>query len=117
MWKIRVHTRDYQKGFLLSLIFKTKKKRLPMQWKKMWLGDLTVTVLLNKQENNMKITTTITAKEKNDTLNAIKFDPCTYINCGEIHCDDCPLQDVAEALRRAQEDYERVINKIEIESE
>ena len=63
----------------------------------------------------MKIITTMTAKEKNNTLDAILFDPCTYIQCDEIYCDGCPLHTVTEALRKAQEDYEKAINKITIE--
>lgn len=65
----------------------------------------------------MKITTTITAEEKNKTLEIVMFDPCTHILCGEIDCDECPLQAVGEALRRAQEDYARVIEKIVVEGE
>lgn len=60
----------------------------------------------------MKIVTTITADEKNNTLDGILFDPCTYIHCGEIDCNDCPLHTVTEALRKAQEDYEKAINKM-----
>jgi hypothetical protein len=63
----------------------------------------------------MKIIATMTAEEKNKTLEGVLFDPCTYIHCGEIDCDECPLQDVARALRKAQEDYENAIDKITIE--
>ena len=63
----------------------------------------------------MKITATITEEERVKTLENIMFDPCTHIKCGEVNCDACPLQGVSEALRRAQEDYARVINNITIE--
>ena len=63
----------------------------------------------------MKIITTLTAEEKKKTLDMILFDPCTHILCSEINCDECPLQNVAFALRKAQEDYENTINKIKIE--
>ena len=65
----------------------------------------------------MKITTIITTEERDKTFQGIMFDPCTYIQCGEIDCDACPLHAVAEALRRAQEDYAKVLNKITIEGE
>lgn len=63
----------------------------------------------------MKITTTITEEERIKTLENIMFDPCTHIKCSEIVCDACPLQGVSEALRRAQENYARVINNITTE--
>ena len=63
----------------------------------------------------MKLTVTITNEERSKTLENIMFDPCTYIKCGEVECEACPLQGVSEALRRAQEDYARAINKITIE--
>ena len=63
----------------------------------------------------MKIKTTLTAEEKNKTLERAIFDPCARIHCGEIDCEECPLQDVAIALRKAQENFENAINKIEIE--
>lgn len=63
----------------------------------------------------MKITATITAEERKKTLENILFDPCIHIKCGELDCDACPLQGVSEALRRAQEDYVRVMDHITIE--
>ena len=65
----------------------------------------------------MKITTIITAEERDRTLEGIMFDPCTHITCGEIDCSNCPLQDVGEALRKSQENYARAINKITVEGE
>ena len=65
----------------------------------------------------MRITTTLTAKEKNKTLEGVMFDPCTHIQCSEIDCDECPLQAAGEALRRAQEEYARVLDKIVVEGE
>ena len=63
----------------------------------------------------MKMTITITEEEVNKTLESIMFDPCTHIQCSGIHCDSCPLQTVSEALRKAQENYAKAINKIAIE--
>lgn len=65
----------------------------------------------------MKIITTLTAEEKNKTLESVMFDPCTHILCSEIDCDGCPLREVGEALRRAQEDYARALNKMVVEGE
>ena len=65
----------------------------------------------------MKMIFTITTEETSKTLESIMFDPCTHIQCSGICCDNCPLQGVAEALRRAQENYARVINKITIEGD
>ena len=65
----------------------------------------------------MKIITTLTVEEKEKTLDSVLFDPCTYIYCGEIDCDKCPLRDAARVLRKAQEDYVKVISKIKIEGE
>lgn len=62
----------------------------------------------------MRITTTLTAKEKNKTLENVMFDPCTHIQCNEIDCDECPLREAGEALRRAQEEYARVLEKIAV---
>ena len=63
----------------------------------------------------MRIIATITAEEKNKTLENILFDPCIHIKCHEIDCETCPLWGVAEALRSAQGDYVKAIDKIEIE--
>ena len=63
----------------------------------------------------MKITTILTAEERDKTLEGIMFDPCTHIQCSEISCEACPLQEVGAALRRAQENYARAINNIAIE--
>jgi len=65
----------------------------------------------------MKIIVTITATEQHDTLEAIMIDPCIHIQCGEIDCEECPLHTAAQAFRRAQEDYAKVINKIIIEGD
>ena len=65
----------------------------------------------------MKITITITKEEKDKTIEGIMFDPCTHIQCSGVHCVNCPLQSVGEALRKAQENYARAINQITIEGE
>ena len=65
----------------------------------------------------MKITTTITAEERDAALDDIMLDPCLHIQCGEIDCEECPLHTAVKALRKAQEDYEKAINKITIKGE
>lgn len=63
----------------------------------------------------MKISTTITKEEKNNTDNSILKDPCAYIECGDIDCDVCPLHEAAVALRKAQENFCKVLYSIEEE--
>lgn len=62
----------------------------------------------------MKITTTITKEERDNTVNAIWVDPCEHIKCGSIDCENCPLQRLAEKLRTAQEDFLKVFETLTI---
>ena len=39
----------------------------------------------------MKVSVVITKAEKDQTQQLIFREPCTYIECGEIDCDVCPL--------------------------
>lgn len=57
----------------------------------------------------MKVSVVITKAEKDSTQQLIFRDPCTYIECGEIDCDVCPLHGAAKALRKAQEDFDKVL--------
>ena len=59
----------------------------------------------------MKIT--ITKKEYENTNNLVYVDPCAEINCGAIDCNHCPLQETATALRKAQDEFFKVLNDIE----
>ena len=63
----------------------------------------------------MKISVTLTKEEKNKTQELIFVDPCTHINCGIIDCDNCPLHEVAVALRKAQESFSKVLQSIDEE--
>lgn len=63
----------------------------------------------------MKITTTITLEEKAKTMNIVNVDPCTHILCGIIDCDNCPLREPAEALRKAQNAFLRTLDEIDVE--
>lgn len=65
----------------------------------------------------MKIQTTITKEERDNTKNIIMVDPCTHILCREIDCHECPLRESAEELRKAQEKFMRVLNEIEVEKD
>ena len=64
----------------------------------------------------MKITTTITLEEQINTVKAINVDPCSHILCGLIDdCEICPLRETAEALRKAQNAFLRVLDEIDVE--
>ena len=63
----------------------------------------------------MKITTTITLEEHAKTVNIVNVDPCTHILCGTIDCETCPLRETAEALRKAQNAFLRVLDEIDVE--
>ncbi len=63
----------------------------------------------------MKISVTLTKEEKNSTENLVLRDPCTNIECGNIDCDCCPLHEVAVALRKAQENFSKVLQSIDEE--
>lgn len=65
----------------------------------------------------MKITVTITKEERAKTYNLVYNDPCGEINCAEVDCENCPLQAVAESVRRAQDDFISVLNSIAIVEE
>ena len=65
----------------------------------------------------MKITITITKEEQAKTYNLIYVDPCKEINCGGIDCEACPLQAVAENLRKAQEGFISALSSIAIVEE
>lgn len=65
----------------------------------------------------MKITTTITKEEKTKTYHLVYIDPCKEINCNGIDCDDCPLQSVAESMRKAQEGFICVLNSFPVVEE
>lgn len=65
----------------------------------------------------MKIQITITKEERNNTENIIMVDPCRYIKCGQIDCENCPLQENAEKLRKEQERFMRVLNEIKVEKD
>ena len=62
----------------------------------------------------MKIQITLTKAEKDETLDLVNFDPCAAINCREIDCDECPLQCVAEDIRRAGEAFANVLDKLTV---
>ena len=64
----------------------------------------------------MKITTTMTLKEKIDTTRKLDVDPCSCIECGSIDCDTCPLREAAEYLRKAQNTFLRLVNETEEEA-
>ena len=65
----------------------------------------------------MKITTTITLEEQIQTVKAVNVDPCAHILCGAIDCETCPLRETAEALRKAQNAFLRVLDEIDVEAE
>lgn len=65
----------------------------------------------------MKITTTITKEERAKTYNLVYVDPCKEINCEEVDCENCPLQAVAENVRKAQDGFISVLNSITVVEE
>ena len=60
----------------------------------------------------MKISITITKEEKNKAENSIMIDPCTHIECCEIDCNNCPLREAAEKLRKAQDNFSNILRSI-----
>ena len=65
----------------------------------------------------MKISVTATQKEIEETQNKIWVDPCAYLNCGDIDCEQCPLREAAQNLREAQNKFISVItNSIAIQN-
>ena len=65
----------------------------------------------------MKITTTITKEERAKTYKLVYVAPCKEINCEGIDCENCPLQAVAEAMRKAQDSFISVLNSLTIAEE
>lgn len=65
----------------------------------------------------MKIAITITKEERVKTYNAVYIDPCRDIECAGIDCDNCPLQNVSEAVRKAQDAFIKVLNSITVVGE
>ena len=63
----------------------------------------------------MKVSITITKKEKNSTEDLVLKDPCSCIECGNIDCDVCPLHEVAVELRKAQEKFSKILQSIDEE--
>ena len=67
----------------------------------------------------MKVITrvTMTEKERKAAIDHIMKDPCGTIDCIGLICDSCPFRNVSDKLRKAQEDFAKAINQIEIEEE
>ena len=65
----------------------------------------------------MKIEIILTKTEKDETIDLVVFDPCAAINCREIDCNECPLRNVAEDVRRAGEAFVNVLEKLTVEDE
>ena len=65
----------------------------------------------------MKISTTITTKEKVETRNLVWVDPCKHIECSGIDCEICPLQKAAEEVRKAQETFITTLESFSIVDE
>lgn len=65
----------------------------------------------------MKITVTLTQKERTETIDRLDFDPCSRIQCANIDCENCPLRESAEAVRKAQNTFLRLLDEFEIEEE
>lgn len=63
----------------------------------------------------MKIEVTITETEIRNTLNSMYADPCGYINCAGIDCDNCPLQATAEEYRIAKEKFINILKSFSVE--
>lgn len=63
----------------------------------------------------MKVSVTITKEEKNRAESAIMIDPCMHIECCEIDCNSCPLREAAEELRKAQDNFNKILQSIEEE--
>ena len=65
----------------------------------------------------MKIKITLTKAEKDETLDLVVFDPCTAIDCREISCEECPLHSAAYDLRKAQDTFVNLLEKLTVEDE
>lgn len=65
----------------------------------------------------MKISTTITKKEKVETSNLVWVDPCKHIECSGIDCEVCPLQKAAEEVRKAQHAFMTTLESIPVVDE
>lgn len=63
----------------------------------------------------MRFTITITKAEKDNTTKAIWVDPCKHIQCGSIDCEKCPLQETAEKLRAAQDEFLKTFETLTVE--
>ena len=59
----------------------------------------------------MKIQITITEEERKNTADIIMVDPCYHIKCGQIDCEQCPLRENAEILRKEQKKFMRTLNE------
>ena len=57
----------------------------------------------------------ITEKECKETKENILVDPCACIECGALDCNFCPLHETACELRKAQNNFIKIINSIEQE--
>lgn len=56
----------------------------------------------------------ITKEEYENTKSLVYVDPCAEIDCGAIDCNHCPLQATATELRKAQDEFFKVLNNMEI---
>lgn len=65
----------------------------------------------------MKVDILITKEEKDETLDLVVFDSCAVIDCRELNCEECPLHGVAHDLRKAQDAFVKVIEKMKVEGE
>ena len=65
----------------------------------------------------MKVEITITKAEKDETLDWVVFDPCAVIDCREISCEECPLHSAAYDLRKAQDTFVNLLEKMKVEGE
>lgn len=65
----------------------------------------------------MKISASITQKEKDATLNLIWVDPCARIECAQVDCEACPLQKAAEEMRKAQNTFRIALDSIPVVDE
>ena len=65
----------------------------------------------------MKIEITLTKREKDETIDLVTYDPCGCIDCRGIDCEECPLRNAAEDVRRAGEAFVNVLEKLGVEGE
>lgn len=59
----------------------------------------------------------LTKEEIKEVNENIWVDPCAFIECGDISCDHCPLHEAAVEFRRAQENFVKLVNKLDTEGE